>query len=64
MGLPQGALHLLILKARALERQHSRAISERTQQVSAGALNVNQDRSVPRWMRGAGESAVNRLHDH
>ena len=47
MDLPQGTLDLLILKAVALEPQHGWAVSERIQQISNGALNVNQGSLYP-----------------
>ena len=42
MELPQGTLDLLILKAVALEPLHGWAISERLQQISSDALQVQQ----------------------
>jgi len=47
VDLPQGTLDLLILKAVALEPQHGWAISERIQQISNGALRVNQGSLYP-----------------
>ena len=47
MDLPQGTLDLLILKAVALEPQHGWAVSERIQQISNGALKVNQGSLYP-----------------
>jgi PadR family transcriptional regulator PadR len=47
LGLPQGTLDLLILKALALEPQHGWAISERLQQVSRDALQVSQGSLYP-----------------
>ncbi len=45
--LPQGTLDLLILKALALESMHGWAISERLQQVSREALQVQQGSLYP-----------------
>lgn len=45
MELPQGTLDLLILKAVALEPLHGWAISERLQQISSDALQVQQGSS-------------------
>jgi PadR family transcriptional regulator PadR len=45
--LPQGTLDLLILKTVALEPQHGWAISERVQQVSRGALQIQQGSLYP-----------------
>jgi transcriptional regulator len=45
--LPQGTLDLLILKTLALEPQHGWAISERIQQVSSEALQVQQGSLYP-----------------
>src|SRR5277367_434596 len=42
LDLPQGTLDLLILKALALESMHGWAISERLQQISREALQVQQ----------------------
>jgi PadR family transcriptional regulator len=47
MALPQGTLDLLILKALALEPLHGWAISERLEQISAGALQVGQGSLYP-----------------
>jgi len=47
IGLPQGTLDLLILKALALEPQHGWAISERIQQISKDALRVQQGSLYP-----------------
>jgi PadR family transcriptional regulator PadR len=47
IDLPQGTLDLLILKTVALEPQHGWAISERLQQVSRGALRVQQGSLYP-----------------
>jgi transcriptional regulator len=47
MDLPQGTLDLLILKAVALERLHGWAISERLQQISKDALQVQQGSLYP-----------------
>ncbi len=43
LELPQGTLDLLILKALALEPMHGWAISERLQQISQEALQVQQE---------------------
>lgn len=45
--LPQGTLDLLILKTVALGPQHGWAISERIQQVSSNALQVQQGSLYP-----------------
>ncbi len=45
--LPQGTLDLLILKALALESLHGWAISERLQQISRDALQVQQGSLYP-----------------
>ena len=45
--LPQGTLDLLILKALALESMHGWAISERLQQISRAALQVQQGSLYP-----------------
>lgn len=47
MELPQGTLDLLILKALALESMHGWAISERLQQISREALQVQQGSLYP-----------------
>jgi PadR family transcriptional regulator, regulatory protein PadR len=47
LELPQGTLDLLILKAIALDPQHGWAISERIQQISRNALQVNQGSLYP-----------------
>lgn len=47
LELPQGTLDLLILKALALEPMHGWAISERLQQVSDEALQVQQGSLYP-----------------
>ncbi|MGA2134046.1 MAG: PadR family transcriptional regulator [Bryobacteraceae bacterium] len=47
MELPQGTLDLLILKAVALEPLHGWAISERLQQISGDALQVQQGSLYP-----------------
>ncbi len=47
LELPQGTLDLLILKALALESLHGWAISERLQQVSRDALQVQQGSLYP-----------------
>jgi len=47
LELPQGTLDLLILKAIALEPQHGWAISERIQQISNDALQVQQGSLYP-----------------
>jgi PadR family transcriptional regulator, regulatory protein PadR len=53
--LPQGTLDLLILKTVALGPQHGWAISERIQQVSSNALQVQQGSLYP---------ALHRLERH
>jgi PadR family transcriptional regulator, regulatory protein PadR len=45
--LPQGTLDLLILKTLALEPQHGWAISERVQQISRDALQIQQGSLYP-----------------
>ena len=47
LELPQGTLDLLILKALALEPMHGWAVSERLQQVSREALQVQQGSLYP-----------------
>lgn len=47
LELPQGTLDLLILKALGLEPMHGWAISERLQQVSQEALQVQQGSLYP-----------------
>ena len=47
LGLPQGTLDLLILKALALEPLHGWAVSERLQQISSNALQVQQGSLYP-----------------
>jgi PadR family transcriptional regulator len=47
MDLPQGTLDLLILKTLALGPQHGWAISERIQQISEEALQVQQGSLYP-----------------
>jgi PadR family transcriptional regulator PadR len=47
MELPQGTLDLLILKALTLESMHGWAISERLQQISHEALQVQQGSLYP-----------------
>ena len=47
ISLPQGTLDLLILKTLALEPQHGWAISERLQQISGNALQVQQGSLYP-----------------
>jgi PadR family transcriptional regulator, regulatory protein PadR len=42
LDLPQGTLDLLILKVIALEAMHGWAISERLQQISGDAIQVQQ----------------------
>ncbi|MCX6544645.1 MAG: PadR family transcriptional regulator [Acidobacteria bacterium] len=47
LDLPQGTLDLLILKIVALAPQHGWAISQRIQQVSSEALQVQQGSLYP-----------------
>jgi transcriptional regulator len=47
LDLPQGTLDLLILKTLALEPLHGWAISERLQQISSDALQVQQGSLYP-----------------
>ncbi len=47
LELPQGTLDLLILKTLALEPLHGWAISERLQQISGDALQVQQGSLYP-----------------
>src|SRR3982751_2903370 len=45
--LPQGTLDLLILKTLTLQPQHGWAISERLQQISRAALQIQQGSLYP-----------------
>jgi transcriptional regulator len=47
IDLPQGTLDLLILKTLTLEPQHGWAISERVQQISKDALQIQQGSLYP-----------------
>jgi PadR family transcriptional regulator PadR len=47
LDLPQGTLDLLILRTVSLEPLHGWAISERIEQVSSGALRVQQGSLYP-----------------
>jgi PadR family transcriptional regulator PadR len=47
IDLPQGTLDLLILRTLALGAQHGWAISQRLQQISAEALQVQQGSLYP-----------------
>jgi PadR family transcriptional regulator PadR len=47
IDLPQGTLDLLILKTLAPEPQHGWAISERVQQISKDALQIQQGSLYP-----------------
>ncbi len=47
LDMPQGTLDLLILKAVALEAMHGWAISERLQQMSRNAIQVQQGSLYP-----------------
>ncbi len=47
LELPQGTLDLLILKTLALEPLHGWAISERLQQISRDALQIQQGSLYP-----------------
>jgi transcriptional regulator len=47
IDLPQGTLDLLILRTLALEPQHGWAISEHVQQISSGALQIQQGSLYP-----------------
>ena len=51
LDLPQGTLDLLILKTLALEPLHGWAISERLQQISREALQVQQGSLYPALYR-------------
>jgi len=51
IDLPQGTLDLLILKTVALEPQHGWAISVRVQQISGGALQIQQGSLYPALYR-------------
>ncbi len=51
IDLPQGTLDLLILKTVAVGPQHGWAISERIQQVSSNALQVQQGSLYPELQR-------------
>lgn len=50
-GLLQGTLDLLILKTLALEAMHGWGISMRIQQISEGALSINQGSLYPALYR-------------
>lgn len=50
-SLLQGTLDLLILRTLALESMHGWGISMRIQQVSQGALNINQGSLYPALYR-------------
>lgn len=50
-SLLQGTLDLLILRTLALESMHGWGISMRIQQVSGGALNINQGSLYPALYR-------------
>ena len=57
LELPQGTLDLLILKSLGLEPLHGWAISERLQQISHNALQVQQGslyRPCTAWSAAAG----------
>ena len=63
LELPQGTLDLLILKALALESLHGWAISERLQQISREALQVQQGsftRRCTAWSDAAGSRLIGR----
>lgn len=47
IGLPQGTLDLLILRTLALGPQHGWGISERIQQISSDAVQVQQGSLYP-----------------
>ena len=47
VGLPQGTLHLLILKAVSLEPMHGWAISQRLHQMSSATLQIRQGSLYP-----------------
>lgn len=47
IDLPQGTLDLLILRTLALEPQHGWGISERIQQISSNALQIQQGSLYP-----------------
>lgn len=47
LGLPQGTLDLLILKAVALEPQHGWAIGQRIKQLTSDKLQVQQGSLYP-----------------
>lgn len=51
LELPQGTLDLLIMKAAALEPMHGWAISERLQQFSRDAIQVQQGSLYPALYR-------------
>ena len=55
LELPQGTLDLLIMKALPLEPLHGWAVSERLQQISSDALQVQQGSLYP---------ALHRLERH
>lgn len=47
LDLPQGTLHLLILRTLALGPQHGWAVSERVQQISNDVLRIQQGSLYP-----------------
>jgi len=51
VGLPQGTLDALILKAISLEPLHGWAISERLQQISDESLRIGQGSIYPALLR-------------
>jgi len=51
IDLPQGTLHLLILRAIALEPMHGWAISQRIQQVTQDVVQIPQGSLYPEWRR-------------
>lgn len=68
LELPQGTLDLLILKVVALEPLHGWAISERLQQISGEAVQVQQGSLYPAlhrlerrgWLRAKWRTTENR----
>ena len=67
LELPQGTLDLLILKVAALEPLHGWAISERLQQISGEAVQVQQGSLYPAlhrlerrgWLRAKWQTTEN-----
>lgn len=58
LGMPQGTLDLLILKALSLGPRHGWAISERIDQVSRGTLQIPQGSLYPALHRLARQGLI------